>query len=89
VAIRSYALAPLFVWDHWSRDLPETVGAVSTRVVESPRRMLVELGAIGYDELLSDARHYAFAMADGGYDDRRLIASAKRVVVALEKAGRP
>jgi hypothetical protein len=91
-AVRRYNLAPLFVWDHWQRDLPEAEGAVSMRVVETKRRMVVELDELGYDELMSDARYYATEMVGAGFDDaygRSVCRSAAAVVRALEKQGRP
>ena len=88
--IKTYRLAPLFVWDHWSRALPEADDAISDRVVETKRQMVVELNELGYDELLSDARYYATEMVAAGFTEGRgLCRSAAAVVRALEKQGRP
>ena len=90
--IKTYRLAPLFVWDHWSRDFPESPAAVSMRLVETKRSVTVDLNAEGYDELLADARYYAEHMVAAGFDDahgRSICRSAAAVVRALEKEGRP
>jgi hypothetical protein len=75
-------LPPRFYWDHVSRDLP--AGKV---VSETQRYVRVELTQDDYEELLSDAKHYAYSMAVGGFEDRGLIASARATVKALDPAG--
>lgn len=73
---------PRFYWDHVSRDLP--AGEV---VSETKSYVRVALSQDEYEELLDDAKHYAFHMASAGFDDRGLIASAKATVKALDPAG--
>jgi len=75
-------LPPRFYWDHVYRDLP--AGVV---VSETKRYVRVELTRDEYDDLLSDAKHYAYSMGVGGFDDRGLIASARATVKALDPGG--
>jgi len=85
----TFRLAGQFVDDHWARGLPEAPGALSRLERRAGSVAVVELDAVGYDELLDDARYYVAEMRDAGFDGAGLIRSAERVVAALEKAGRP
>lgn len=76
-----------FYDDHVERDLP------AGRVVKalSKNRLRVELDREAYDDLLSDARHYADPEGFDWNDPfmRGVILSAKATVRALEKVERP
>jgi hypothetical protein len=79
MAARTYRLPPAFYHDHVARDLP------GGRIVRETRRhVFVELELEELEELLDDARHYAYSMAVGGFEGYGLIASARATVRALE-----
>jgi hypothetical protein len=78
-----------FYEDHCGRDLP---GGVIIKTLS--RTVRVELDRPTYDEILSDAQHYASGAMDDMYEDdfataSALIASAKATVRRLEAAPRP
>lgn len=81
---RVYRLPPAFYEDHRMRDLPS--GEIDR---ETKQAVFVRLDRAAYDEILSDARHYAYNMAPGGFDEYGLISSARATVRALEKQGAP
>ena len=60
----------------------------STVVKRNARAVYVRMDAAALKDLRSDAQHYATSMADGGFDDRGLIASAHATVKALAKGAR-
>ena len=73
---------PRFYWDHVSRDLP-----AGTVVSETRSYVRVDLDQSEFEELISDANHYAYSMGAGGFDDRGLIASARATLRRLDPAG--
>ena len=78
-------LPPVFYEDHVDR-----VGGyepVGTVVRSTKRHVFVELDAAAYDELLSDARHYADTQQFPEF--LGLVTSAKATVRALAKVERP
>lgn len=78
-------LPPRFYWDHTDRDLP--AGRL-LRTLAS--KVEVELDQASYDELMSDADHYAQSGVQVyGQDLFGLVMSAKATCKALAKAGRP
>lgn len=76
-----YDLPAPFYDDHVARALP--AGVLVKRLARTVR---VELDHESYDELLSDARHYAEAMGDAGYGDTGMIASARATMKRLQAA---
>lgn len=85
--LKTYRLPTRFVWDHWSRDLPET--GRSERVRENRSYVWANLDADAYDDLLSDARHYSQCASSFDPNLRGLVRSATATVAALEAEGRP
>lgn len=85
---KNYALAPLFVDDHWDRDRGESDKEIS----RGKYRLVVELDVEGYRDLLSDADYY-WDMHDEPYlrEDGLdgLVRSAKRVLDVLLREGPP
>jgi hypothetical protein len=74
-----------FYDDHVARDLP---GGVRVRDLKGYRR--VKLNRAEYDEMLSDARHYAHANGPRDFEGASgLVSSARGAVKRLEKVGRP
>ena len=78
-----------FYQDHAGRDLPS--GTVVKRLAKTTR---VELDREAYDDLLSDARHYAGGAMDDMYADNfalasALIGSARATVRRLQAVPRP
>ena len=73
---------PRFYWDHVYRDLPG-----GTVVSETKRYVRVDLSQDEFEELLSDALHYAYHMAPAGFEEWGLIQSARATVKALDPAG--
>lgn len=75
-----------FYEDHQSRDLPS---GKLVKVLHNAYR--VELDRAAYEELLSDARHYASPemSSELGWEYRHLVKSARATVRRLEKAGFP
>lgn len=82
----TYRLAPAFWDDHIGRDLD--VG-VSTERSRGKYCVYVTLDNEAYDELLSDARHYADPDSGLREEVPHLVDSAKRVVKVLTKQGPP
>jgi hypothetical protein len=80
----TYKLPPAFYWDHVYRDLP--AGTVER---ETRRNVFVSLSVEEYDELVSDARHYAYEMGPAGFEELGLISSARATVKALQTQGPP
>jgi hypothetical protein len=74
------SLPPAFYADHVARELP--AGLV---VKQTKKAVTVALTQEELAELRSDASHYAFSMAEGGFEGRGLIASAKATLKALDK----
>lgn len=83
--MKTYRLPPAFYWDHTYRDLP------AGRVVrETKAHVYVELDGETWDELRSDAIHYAYAMVSAGFDGGfGLASSARATLKVLDKIGRP
>ena len=78
---RRYTLAASFYYDHVARELP-----AGTIVKEAGNRVTVDLDMAGYDSLRNDARYYVdYMTADAGFEYRDIVASAKRVLAALDK----
>jgi hypothetical protein len=85
-AALEYKLPRVFYFDHVSRDLPEQ-GA--TRVVsETKRDVTVSMDAAAYDDLLSDAEHYA-TPDQFGAEFFGLVSSARATARRLREQGRP
>ena len=86
-----YLLANGFAYDHWARDCGEgdiVEPALHAKGVHA-HRVGVYLDAAGYDDMLSDAQHYASMREELTGDDKKLADSAARVVKVLLKRGRP
>jgi hypothetical protein len=73
-------LPAVFFEDHEIRDLPS--GQVIHR---SSRYVKTVVTKEEYDEILSDAEHYATSMGEGGYGDKRVIGSANSTVGAFKR----
>lgn len=84
---KTYRLPPRFYEDHTARDLPED--GISAKVSENARFVYVEMDAAAYDDLLSDAEHYADEGIAAEMGLPTLAASARRTVAALNRQGRP
>jgi hypothetical protein len=86
MSVKTYRVAPTFWYDYLRRDLatPEMVEH------ENSNHVFVMLNPAQYHELLSDAEYYSQDDDDWWAEGLEpLRASAKRVVVALKKAGPP
>lgn len=78
----TYRIPKMFYWDHVARELP-----AGTLQRECRHHLVVLLNEEEYEELLSDAKYYAFSMGDGGFDGHALISSALHTFNALRKVG--
>ncbi len=76
-------LPPRFVYDHWSRDLPEE--GTSTKVSETKRTVTVEMDWPAAVDLYSDAKHYSDAGIAQDMGLRGLAASARATVAAMRR----